>query len=64
MKWLLGIPLLALVGAMLYHALLIGWGFVSDVRSGFLRTVLRCGYVLLVLLVLFSVGRQFYDLLA
>ena len=64
MKWLFGIPLLVLVSAMLYHALPIGWGFVSDVRSGFLRAVLRCGYVLLVLLLLFSVGRQFYSLLA
>lgn len=46
LKPLLGIPLFLVVGAMLFHGLLIGWGFVSDFRSKAARIAMRSCFVL------------------
>lgn len=46
LKLLLGIPLFLIVGAMLFHGLLIGWGFASDFRSKAARIAMRSCFVL------------------
>lgn len=46
LKLLLCIPLFLIVGAMLFHGLLIGWGFASDFRSKAARIAMRSCFVL------------------
>lgn len=51
LKLLLGVPLFLLVGVMLFHGLVICWGFASDCHSKFGRIVARSGFVLVALFV-------------
>lgn len=51
LKLVLGVPLFLLVGVMLCHGLVIGWGFASDFNSKFGRIAARSGFVLVALFI-------------
>lgn len=64
LKILLGVPLFALVCVLLYHGLLIGWGFASDFRSRVARTVARCLFVLVAVCIVAGVGAKIVSFFA